>query len=421
MIRKWIRGLTLAFLMMALIISCQRTTPDLGNSPVTLKLSGWGSSPTEQRLLQQVIRQFEVSHPRIRVKLEAIADQYMDVMKTRLIGDAAADVFYLDVFEAPFLMRQSVLKPLNEYITPEFDLSDFAPNLLQSFQVDDQIYGLPKDYSTLALFYNKKAFAAAGLDRPPMTWEELLNDSKRLTRDDNGDGKPEQYGLGITPELPRLMYLMKAYGGEAIDGQGRATFATDEALRGLNLVVQQYRNERTAAQPSDVGSASGSDMFGRGKAAMVIEGNWAIPYLKDTFPDTEFGTAELPVVNHHPGTMVFTVAYVMNAKTKHASEAWELIAYLTGKVGMEQWTSTGFALPTRRSVAEALKLDQDRLRSPLVAGVAYGTPWQVGEHSAAILNNFNNQFLSALLGEQPLKQAMARSQDAANQQIQAAE
>jgi multiple sugar transport system substrate-binding protein len=408
----------MAFLAMALVIGCQRTTP-LGDAIVTLKLSGWGASPTEQRLLQQVLRQFEASHPRIRVRLDAIADQYMDVMKTRLIGDAAADVFYLDVFEAPFLMRQSVLKPLNEYITPEFDLSDFAPNLLQSFQVDDQIYGLPKDYSTLALYYNKKAFAAAGIGRPPLTWQELLNYSKRLTRDDNGDGKPEQYGLGILPELPRLLYMIQAYGGQAIDPQGRAAFASEEALRGLNLVLQQYRNERTAVQASDVGSSSGSDMFGRGKVAMVIEGNWAIPYLKDTFPEMEFGTAEVPEVNNRPGTMVFTVAYVMNAKTEHAAEAWQLISYLTGKVGMQQWTSTGFALPTRRSVAEALKLEQDELRSPLVTGVSYGTPWQVGEYSAAILNNFNNQFLSALLGEQPLEQAMKRAETAANQQIQA--
>jgi multiple sugar transport system substrate-binding protein len=162
MIRKWIRGLTIAFLMLTLIISCQRTTPDFGNAPVTLKLSGWGASPTEKRLLQQVLRQFEASHPKIRVKLEAIADQYMDVMKTRLIGDAAADVFYLDVFEAPFLMRQSVLKPLNEYITPEIDLSDFAPNLLHAFQVGEQIYGLPKDYSYPGAFLQQKSICRCG-------------------------------------------------------------------------------------------------------------------------------------------------------------------------------------------------------------------------------------------------------------------
>jgi multiple sugar transport system substrate-binding protein len=108
---------------------------------------------------------------------------------------------------------------------------------------------------------------------------------------------------------------------------------------------------------------------------------------------------------------------VMNKQTKHKKAAWELISYLTGKEGMEKWTGTGFALPTRKSVAQKLGYDQDYLRSALVAGVDYATPWQVGEYPAAIVNNFDNQFLSALLGEQSLKQAMLRAENNANQQI----
>lgn len=86
---------------------------------------------------------------------------------------------------------------------------------------------------------------------------------------------------------------------------------------------------------------------------------------------------------------------------------------------MQKWTGTGFALPTRKSVAKNLGYDQDPMRSPLVAGVNYATPWQVGKYSSAIVNNFDNQFVSALLGQQPLKQAMLKAQYEANQQIRA--
>ncbi len=154
---------------------------------------------------------------------------------------------------------------------------------------------------------------------------------------------------------------------------------------------------------------------------MVIEGNWAIPYLQETFPKLEFAIAEVPTINNKKGTMVFTVAYVMNKQSQNKAAAWELISYLTGKEGMQKWTGTGFALPTRKSVAEKLGYDQDRLRSPLVAGVNYAIPWQVGKHPAAIVNNFDNQFISALLGQQPLKQAMLQAQHEANQQIQSME
>lgn len=398
------------------IIACQSLqlpSKPLASTAVSIKLSGWGGSPIEQKLLRQVLREFEVQHPTIKVKYEVISDQYMDVIKTRLVGEAAPDVFYLDALEAPFLMSQNVLEPLESYITPEFDLTDFEDTLLDSFKYQNHIYGLPKDYSTLALFYNKKAFAAAGLSNPPTTWDELRNYSKQLT------GKLNKYGFGEIPELARQAYKIKAFGGQLIDQNGYATFASEAGLKGLELVVNQYQKDRSSAQKSDVGTNSGSEMFGQSKVAMVIEGNWAIPYLTETFPQVEFATAPVPTINNKKGTMVFTVAYVMNNLAQHKAEAWELISYLTGKEGMQKWTGTGFALPTRKSVAKNLGYDQDALRSPLVAGVDYATSWQVGKYPGAIVNNFDNQFVSALLGQQPLKQAMMKAQNEANQQIRA--
>jgi multiple sugar transport system substrate-binding protein len=400
------------------IVACQSLqlpSKPLASTTVTIKLSGWGGSPVEQKLLRQVLQDFEAQHPTIKVKYEVIADQYMDVIKTRLVGEAAPDIFYLDALEAPFLMSQNVLEPLESYITPEFDLTDFEDTLLDSFKYQNQIYGLPKDYSTLALFYNKKAFAAAGLSNPPATWEELRNYSKQLT------GKINRYGFGEIPELARQSYKIKAFGGQLVDQNGSATFASEASLQGLELVVDQYQKDRSSAQKSDVGTNSGSEMFGQSKVAMVIEGNWAIPYLTETFPQVEFATAPVPTINGKKGTMVFTVAYVMNKQAQHKAEAWELISYLTGKEGMQKWTGTGFALPTRKSVAKNLGYDQDLLRSPLVAGVDYATPWQVGKYPSAIVNNFDNQFVSALLGQQPLKQAMLKAENEANQQIRAME
>ncbi|WP_427161386.1 ABC transporter substrate-binding protein [Aliinostoc sp. HNIBRCY26] len=406
------RFLGVAIAIAMTIISCHSLPKP---HQVTVKLSGWGGSPVEQKLLKQVLQDFEAKHPQIKVKYEVISDQYMDVIKTRLVGEAAPDVFYLDALEAPFLMSQNVLEPLNNYITPEFDLADFEPTLLNSFKYQNSIYGLPKDYSTLALFYNKKAFATAGLNTPPQNWAELRSYSKQLT------GKLNRYGFGEMPELARQAYKIKAFGGQVIDSQDDATFASPQALQGLQLVIDQYRQDRSSAQKSDVGTNSGSEMFGQGKVAMVIEGNWAIPYLQETFPQLEFAIAQVPTINNKKGTMVFTVAYVMNKQSQNKAAAWELISYLTGKEGMQKWTGTGFALPTRKSVAENLGYDQDRLRSPLVAGVNYATPWQVGKHPAAIVNNFDNQFISALLGQQPLKQAMLQAQHEANQQIQSME
>jgi multiple sugar transport system substrate-binding protein len=55
-----------------------------------------------------------------------------------------------------------------------------------------------------------------------------------------------------------------------------------------------------------------------------------------------------------------------------------------------------------------------------VDGSAYATIWQAGENLPTILTQFNNQFVSALIGEQPLRDAMRKAQHSANKEIQAA-
>lgn len=418
MLSKLLRYVAIAWAVAIVLISCQSATP-LDANAVTVKLSGWGASPTEQSLMQQLLQDFQQTHPKINIRYEVINDQYMDVIKTRLIGDAAPDVFYLDVFQAPFLVSQNVLEPLDSYVSSDFNSADFESPLLDAFRYQNRTYGFPKDFSTLALFYNKKMFAAAGLSRPPQTWDELREFSKKLTIDSNKDGRIEQYGFGVAPELARQAMMIRAAGGELADAEGKATFASEQAIAGLQSVIDQYRQDRTSAQKSDVGTNSGSEMFGQGKVAMVIEGNWAIPYLQETFPNIEFGTAEIPKVDDRRSNTAFTVAYVMNQRSQHKPESWQLISYLTSQAGMQRWTSTGFALPTRKSVAKNLGFDRDPLRSAFIAGVPYAQPWQAGAYAETLMNNFDNQFISALLGEQSLSEALQRAEDAANQQIEA--
>jgi multiple sugar transport system substrate-binding protein len=430
--KKMLSGMITTLALATVVSACGNNTNNGGSAspesspagnetkaPVEVTLAGWGSSPEEQALLQQVLDEFETKNPDVKVKYEVIADQYMDVIKTRLIGNEAPDVFYLDAFEAPALIELDVLEPLDGYVTPEFDIEDFEGPTVNAFKSPEgSIYGFPKDTSTLALFYNKKMFADAGIAAPPATWDELLAVSEKLTKKD-GD-KVEVYGLGQAPELARQMFMIKAFGGKLTDEDGMAAFATPEAEKGLALVIDQHTKANTAGQPSDVGAGWGGEMFGQQKAAMVIEGNWAIPFLQNNFSDVDFGTAELPTVNGNKGTMAFTVAYVMNKNSEKKEAAWKLISYLTGKEGMKTWTSKGFALPTRKSVAAELGYDKDPLRGALVAGSSYATAWQAGSTLPTISNNFNNTFVAAYTGMSTLTEALKQAQETANKEIKAA-
>ncbi|MGX1192041.1 ABC transporter substrate-binding protein [Metabacillus sp. SLBN-84] len=410
--RKWMAGLGIASMLMAGVLSgcssdgASKEGADGEKTEVTL--AGWGGNPTEEKLLKQTIADFEEKHPNIDVKLEVITEQYMDVIKTRLIGGEGPDVFYLDAFEAPALIETGVIEPLDEYVTEDFDVEDFEKPLLEAFIADEKTYGFPKDYSTLALFYNKKMLADAGVE-VPQTWDEFRDAAKKLTK----DGK---YGFGVAPELARQFWLAESLGGDVVK-DGKANFASAEVAEALKPIIDMHNVDKSAVEPKEVGATWGGEVFGQQKAAMVIEGNWAIPFLADTFPDVEYGTAELPSVNGEKSTMAYSVAYVMNAASEKKEASWELLSYLTGKEGMETWTSKGYALPTRKSVAEKLGFDKDELRGPLVAGAEYATVWSEGTSLPIVMNNFNNQFLSAFLGDRPLEEALKEAEKQANSEI----
>ncbi len=155
--KKFLSFMALFLVGIITFTSCS-TARQANNGIVTITLSGW-SNLSEKELLQQVLNNFEVQHPRIKVQYNVIADAYMDVLKTRLIGETAADVFYLDAFTAPEIMLPGVLEPLDDYISKEFDLADFNSTFIDAFKVNDQIQGLPKDFSTLIAVLTQVRYA----------------------------------------------------------------------------------------------------------------------------------------------------------------------------------------------------------------------------------------------------------------------
>ncbi|WP_026688866.1 ABC transporter substrate-binding protein [Alteribacter aurantiacus] len=381
-----------------------------GEEEVTIRLTGWQSSPTEQRYFEETIAAFEEEYPHINVQVDTIADQYMDVLRTRLIGGEAADVFFLDAFEAPGLIQSGVLEPLDGYITDEFDIDDFQEPLIDAFRRDDQLWGLPKDTSTLALFYNEDHLEEAGYDGPPETWEELEEMAETLT-------EGNRYGFGVVTDLARLKFIAESGGGQIVE-DNRASFSDPSVLEALQPLIDMRNEKEIAASPADVGAEWGGDMFGTERASMIIEGNWMLEFMEDTFPDVNFGVAEIPTINGEQGSMAYTVSYSMNSASDHKDEAWQLIEFLTGKEGMEIWTSSGLALPSRESVAEELDYADDELYAPFIEAASYATVWADDTNLPIINSNFENQFSSAFLGNRSLQEALEEAERVANNEIQ---
>jgi len=384
------------------------TSPPAGPA-VTLRLMGWASSPEEDRLLNDVLAEFMTQHPSIQVKFEPVPE-YATKLQTDLAAGTAAAVFYADSLLAPDLMKRGLLMELDPLIERDkVDVADFYSPLLGAFQWQGKTYGLPKDWSSLALVWNVERAREAGIDRPPATWDELRSAAAALTRG------TQMFGAVTPPELPRLGAFIYQAGGRLVsDDRSRMALNSPEGLQALELYYGLYRDGH-ATTPADTGTQWPGDTFAKGRAALVFEGNWIFPFLKKDAPTLGFGIAELPAGPKGNGTFAFTVSYSVNARSQHAEAAWRLVRYLTGPDGMRKWTSLGLAMPARKSL-EAEWGTQFKEREPFLKAASYAHPWQLGPGGQEINDKVATPALQAVFaGTMSPREALAEIERRGNE------
>jgi multiple sugar transport system substrate-binding protein len=357
---------------------------------VQLQLMGWASSEAENTRLQEVIDGFNQANADIQVTLNLVPE-YDTKLQTAIAGGTPPDVFYLDSFRVPDLVQANAVAPIGDQMT---DPDDFYPSLRDAFTLDGAFYCPPKDFSTLALQYNQDLFEAAGVALPTAdwTWDDLRAAAEQLTDADAG-----VYGLVLPADFARwIVFLYQAGGSVTNDELTAMTINSPEAQQALDFYVGLVR-DGFAAQPSDLDSGWPGEAFGKGRAAMTIEGNWIIPFLHDQFPDLKYGVVELPAGPAGKATMAFTVCYAVPTNAAHMEESIKLVDYLTGPEGMKAWTDLGLAMPTRASL-RAGWLEQYPNLEPFLNGAEYAHKWQFRPGFNDVLDTINNGLQQAFAG-----------------------
>jgi multiple sugar transport system substrate-binding protein len=387
------------------------TASSSSTKPVTITLSGWTSSPVEAQLLEKDLSGFTKQYPNIHVKYRPISgsgSNYESVLRTRFVAGNAPDVIYVNNGgESSTFMADHVLVPLNSYIKQShFSIGDFYSSALSLFEKNGKIYGIPKDQSPLALFYNTAMFKKAGITSPPSTWAQLAADAKLLTN-------PSQhvYGLINSVQEPRwAQFLYQAGGGVMNSSMSKFTLTSAASVKGFKYFVDLYR-KGYATVPTNVGASWGGQAFGMGKAAMVLSGDWLVPFMNQTYPSIHFNTAVLPSGPVSNTSLTFPVAYGITKDSKHPGAAWKLVSYLTSQTGMTRWMNLGLALPTRKSLVSlpyyASHPVTKGLLSQLPSTIAWTFPPGFVQYSSTTMLN---QATLAIEGKESAAQALANMQ-----------
>jgi len=352
-----------------------------------LVLSGWSAGAVEAPILEKLLEDFQAAFPKIKVKFEPVAGEYPAAMAAKFSAAEPPDLFYVDSSLAPTWIDDDLLEPLDDYIAKSgFDASQFYEGYLNAFKgPDGKIYGLPKDGNTLAMAYNSTMLEEAGVE-PPTTQEELVAAADKL----KASGVESPLCLSSTMDRA-LAFVYQNGGGLFNEDKTAAAIDSPESVAGIEWYLNLFKNGQ-GQRPSDLGVDWCGQALGEEKSAIIFEGGWVDPYMKDTFPEVKYAWAEMPEGAGGKATLAFTVSYSIGADSKNKDASWVLLSYLTGKDGMTTWTEGGVANPSRKDVTGAAG------KEILIQGAEYARPWSFIPGFSEINDAFNNAFTAALEG-----------------------
>lgn len=199
---------------------------------------------------------------------------------------------------------------------------DFYQGLRDTFTYEGQLQCAPKDSSTLALIVNTDLWAKAGLTEAdvPKTWDDLEAVATKLT-------KGGVTGLGLGDTRDRIgAFMVEAGGWITNTDQSEMTADTPENVAAI-AYVQKLLKQGVAKFPKQLDSGWSGEALGKGKAAMVVEGNWIKGGMKD-FPDIKYKAYEMPAGPKGKGTLSFTQCWGVAQASAYKSQAVDFVESL---------------------------------------------------------------------------------------------
>ena len=336
--------LTLA--MTFTVSGCGKTESD----HVTITYGFWQSNLLPY--IEERIAAFETENPNIHVELidnvgsdHSFRDYWTDRNKEREAG-GLPDVFQMNATNVRTYANAGKLMALDSWIaeTDTVDMDNFPSSVNEIYYCNAQQVGIPIDYDTIGLWYNKELFDRAGVEYPTLnwTWEEAMTAAEKI--DALGD---DIYGtLGGNLDQRGYYNTVAAMGGY-INRDNRFGFDLPETRAGI-----QYWYDWTKYAPDvdyeAVNGVQDRSLFLAGKIGMAFGGDWEIAdYLSDTSAIADqVAVTELPVMpNGKRGSVIHGKANVVSADTKYPEAALKLLAFLSTDESYQKLGETGKCIP----------------------------------------------------------------------------
>lgn len=322
-------------------------------------LNFWnGFTGPDGRTMLGIIREFNEENPGIEVTMQRMEWAiYFNKLMVAGIDGRGPEVFVIHASTLPRFVGAGFVDEIDDaYEGPDgLPRDDFEARLMEHLRYRGHMIGVPMDVHPQGMYVNAEILRAAGIvddqghARPPRDREEFLEAVRAMKEDEDGDGRPDQWGFAWTLWRHNFMALLPQFGGGYFNEDGECVLDSPENIAALEFMVSM-RHGDTELVPSPENNL-GWIGYRQKKVAMVFDGIYMLGDLK-RLEGLEYVAAPMPQIGPQKGTHgdshVLCVQKGMDSATRDA--AIKFVRYVSNH-GIE-WADAG-QVPARRSARES--------------------------------------------------------------------
>jgi multiple sugar transport system substrate-binding protein len=273
--------------------------------------------------------EFNKTHDDIKIDYRMIPfDEIVNATLRAFAVGQAPDIVSFDNPDFPLFSSRGAMLDLTDRIAASdvIDADVYFEGPMNSVKWDGRIYGVPKYANTIALYYNKDMFKAAGIANPPETWDEVAEIAPKLA-----DPSKNIYAITWSARAGeegtfQFLPIIQMSGGDYTHVN------TEGAARVLGIQKDLIDKGYVSHDVLSLGQSDSTATFNSGNAAMAISGDWEINrMLKDAKFD--WGLALLPTVEKggDRSSALGGFNWGIMSSTKHPDEAFEVLEYFVAQ------------------------------------------------------------------------------------------
>ena len=335
---------------------------EMNNGEKTVITFWNGFTGSDRETLEALVKEYnETNDKNIEVQMDIMPwDSFYQKLATALPVGEGPDILAMATERIGSYADPGALAAVDDiYSSGIVDETVVPETLKENLKYDGKYYGVPMNFATLLLYYNKTIFEEAGLDpeKAPETWEELEQYAQQIVE------KTGKYGfdMAVKDTTPMWCIMLWGNGGDIIK-DGKAVFNSPENVETVTRWAENIRDKKFGPEVLTGGEID--KLFESQKLAMYFCGPWATNGF--TNAGIDYGVAQAPKGPKEQVTQANAVGMYMTSSSKNKEAVYDFFGWWNSKDTQVKWSlGTGFP-PARTDIAD----DERMKENPYIAEFA---------------------------------------------------